>query len=145
MLERIQTEIRQALKAGDKTRLSTLRLLLAALHNERIEKRHDLSENEILAVISREIKMRRNACHEYKKGLREDLVQEAEREIAILETYLPSQYSEDELLVVVSRVVSETAAGPHDFGKVMGMIMPLVRGKADGKRVQEMVRQVLGR
>lgn len=145
MLERIQTEIRQSLKAGDKTRLSTLRLLMAALHNERIEKRHDLSEDENFAVIRREIKMRRNACEEYRRGLREDLVAEAESEIAILERYMPSQYSEEELLVLVSRVVSETAAGSQDFGRVMGTLMPLVRGKADGKRVQEIVRQVLGR
>ncbi len=145
MLDRIQEEIRQAMRGGEKTRLGTLRLLLAALKNERIEKRRDLSEEEIITVISREIKMRRNASEDYRRGQRDDLVQEAEREIIILESYLPSQLGEEELLALVRQVVSETGEVSPDVGKVMGKVMPLVRGKADGKRVQEVVRQVLGR
>lgn len=144
MLNTIQDDMKRSLKAGEKMRLSTLRMLLAALKNESIEKRRELSEEEIFTVIQREIKLRRNAGEEFKKGFRDDLVQEAEQEIIILESYLPRQLSDAELLALVEQVVTELKATPQDFGKAMREIMLLIKGRADGKHVQDTLRQVLG-
>ncbi|MBS3947578.1 MAG: GatB/YqeY domain-containing protein [Dethiobacter sp.] len=144
MLNTIQDDMKRSLKAGEKMRLSTLRMLLAALKNESIEKRHELSEEEIFTVVQREIKLRRHASEEFKKGFRDDLVQEAEQEIIILESYLPRQLSDAELQALAQQVVTELKATPRDFGKAMREIMLLIKGRADGKRVQDMLRQVLG-
>jgi hypothetical protein len=144
MLAELQSQMKQALKAGEKLRLSTLRLLLAAIKNESIDKRHELDEDEIITIIQREVKQRRNAIEEFKKGAREDLVKQAEEEIAILENYLPRQTSDEELRQLVQQVVTELQATPNEFGKVMGKVMPLVKGTADGNRVRSMVKQVLG-
>jgi len=143
MLAKFQDDMKQALKAGEKLRLSTLRLLLAALKNESIEKRSELTEDEIVTVLRREVKQRRNAIEEYRKGNRQDLVEEAEAEIAILEAYLPQQLNDEELRSLVENVVAELKATPKEFGKVIGKVMPLVKGKADGSRVQAVVKQVL--
>lgn len=143
MLAELQGQMKQALKAGEKLRLSTLRLLLAAIKNESIDKRHELDEDEIITIIQREVKQRRNAIEEFKKGAREDLVKQAEEEIAILENYLPRQISDEELRQLVQQVVAELQATPNEFGKVMGKVMPLVKGTADGNRVRSMVKQVL--
>ncbi len=144
MLSRIQEDMKQALKAGEKQRLGTIRMLLAALKNEAIEKRKELDEAEILTVIQREIRQRRNAIEEFAKGKREDLVNQARQEIAYLEAYLPQQLSDEELEKLVRGVVDELKASAKEFGKVMGKLMPLVRGKAEGSRVQDMVRKILG-
>lgn len=143
MLAKLQTDMKQALKNGEKLRLSTLRMLLAALKNESIEKQKELSEDEILAVIQREIKQRRNAMEDFKKGKRDDLLNQALEEIAVLESYLPAQLSDEELESLVRQAVAELNATSKDFGKVMGKLMPQVKGKADGGRVQAMVKQVL--
>lgn len=144
MLAKIQEDMKQALKAGEKLRLSTLRLLLSALKNESIEKRHELGEDEILTVLRREVKQRLNAIEEYKKGQRQDLVDQAKAEITILESYLPQQLSDEELRALAENVVAELNATAGEFGKVMGKLMPLVKGRADGNRVQAVVKQVLG-
>ncbi|NLN07053.1 MAG: GatB/YqeY domain-containing protein [Firmicutes bacterium] len=144
MLKKIQDDMKQAMKAGDKKRLSTIRMLLAAIKNESIEKRKELSSEDISAVIQREIKQRRTAIAEFRAGGREDLVQENEAEIAVLESYLPPQLSDAELEALVRQVVAETGASSlREMGKVMGKIMPQVKGKADGGRVQAIVRKVL--
>ncbi|MBS4022578.1 MAG: GatB/YqeY domain-containing protein [Dethiobacter sp.] len=144
MLEKIREEMKLAMKAGEKQRLSTIRLLLSAIKNESIEKRRELEESEILTVVQREVKQRRNAVEEYIKGKRDDLVQEAKEEIAILESYLPQQMSEEELSEMVKHVIDELKATPKEFGKVMGKLMPMVKGKADGGRVQDAVKKLLG-
>ena len=143
MLSRIQADMKQAMKSGEKLRLSTIRLLLSSLKNESIAKRKELEESEILSIIQREVKQRHNAIEEYKKGNRQDLIDQAEQEISFLETYLPKQMSDEELHELVSNVVSDLQATPKEFGKVMGKLMPLVKGKADGGRVQAMVKQIL--
>jgi uncharacterized protein YqeY len=144
MLSRIQENMRQALKAGEKKRLSTIRMLLASVKNEAIEKRRELDETEIVAVVQREIKQRRNAIEEFAKGKRDDLVTEAKEEIAFLEAYLPRQLSDEELEKLVRGVVDELKATAKEFGKVMGKLMPQVKGKAEGDRVQAMVKKILG-
>lgn len=143
MLAQLQSDMKQALKAGEKQKLSTIRMLLSATKNEAIEKRKELTDEEILTVIQREIKQRRNAIEEFKKGNREDLVTESETEIAWLEAYLPAQLSDEELDTLVRQVITELIATPQEFGRVMGKLMPLVKGKADGTRVQAAVKKNL--
>jgi hypothetical protein len=143
MLVQLQSDMKQALKAGEKQKLSTIRMLLSAIKNEAIEKRKELTDEEILTVIQREIKQRRNAIEEFKKGNREDLVAESETEIAWLEAYLPAQLSDDELDALAHQVITDLHATTQEFGKVMGKLMPLVKGKADGNRVQFAVKKNL--
>lgn len=144
MLTQIQDDMKQALKAGEKKRLGTLRMLLAAVKNETIEKRSELTEEDILTVIQREIKQRKNSIEEFKKGNRDDLVQETEAELSILEAYLPQQLSDEELTELVKQVAAEVnATSAKDMGKLMGKLMPQVKGKADGTRVQATVKKIL--
>ncbi|EEG77235.1 GatB/YqeY domain-containing protein [Dethiobacter alkaliphilus] len=144
MLAQIQNDMKQALKSGDKFRLSTLRLLVSSIKNEAIEKRTELSEEEVLTVVQREVKQRRNAIEEYQKGNRDDLVKQAEDEIAILEVYLPQQLSDEELESLVKQVIEEqNVTSMKEMGKVMGKLMPQVKGRADGNRVQAMVKKIL--
>lgn len=123
MLAQLQSDMKQALKAGEKQKLSTIRMLLSAIKNESIEKRKELTDEEILTVIQREIKQRRNAIEEFKKGNRADLVNESETEIAWLEAYLPAQLSDDELDTLVHQVITDLNATPQEFGKVMGKLI----------------------
>jgi len=144
MLKQIQTDMKQALKAGEKQRLSTLRMLLAALQNESIEKRTELADEEIFTVIQREIKQRKNSIMEFKKGNREDLVQETELEITILTAYLPQQLSDEELEALVKQAITEAnASSAKELGQVMGKLMPLIKGKAAGTRVQAIAKKLL--
>lgn len=144
MLAKLQADMKQALKNGEKIRLSTIRMLLAAIKNESIEKQKELNDDEIFSVIQREIKQRRTALEDFRRGKREDLVNQALEEIAVLESYLPAQLSDEELESLVRQAVAELNATPKDFGKVMGKLMPQVKGKAEGGRVQAMVKKVLG-
>ncbi|MBS4008133.1 MAG: GatB/YqeY domain-containing protein [Clostridium sp.] len=146
MLKQIQADMKQALKAGEKQQLSTLRMLLAALQNESIEKRAELTDEDILTVIQREIKQRKNSIIEFKKGNRNDLIQESELEINILTDYLPQQLSDEELETLTKQIIAETNAGSvKELGQVMSKLMPLVKGKADGTRVQAVAKKLLER
>ncbi len=146
MLKQIQADMKQALKAGEKQQLSTLRMLLAALQNESIEKRAELTDEDILTVIQREIKQRKNSIIEFKKGNRNDLIQESELEINILTAYLPQQLSDEELETLTKQIIAETNAGSaKELGQVMSKLMPLVKGKADGTRVQAVAKKLLER
>lgn len=144
MLKQIQDNLKQAMKAGEKKKVSTLRMLIAAIKNESINKRTELATDEILSVIQREIKQRRNANEEFKKGNRDDLVAENEAEITFLAAYLPQQLSDEELEALVRQVVNEVnATSAKEMGKVMGKLMPQVKGRADGTRVQAAVKKIL--
>lgn len=143
--ERIQKELTGAMKAREELRLSVLRMLKTALHNRRIEKGSELDEAEALAVVKSLIKQRREAAEEFRKGGRADRAAEEEKEIALLETYLPAAVSEDALKAAIEDAVRETgAASPKDMGKVMKAVMGRFAGQnVDGKRVNELVRQRL--
>lgn len=145
MLKLLQDEMKKAMKAKDKVRLSTIRLLISAVKNEAIAKKHELGEEEIITVIQREIKQRRNAMEDFKKGERADLVQQAEAEIAVLEEFLPKQLTDAEIETLARQIAAEVGATTlKDLGKVMGKLMPQVKGKADGSRVQTVVKKILG-
>src|SRR5690606_3177189 len=132
------------MKARDKEKLSVLRMLKSALQNEQIKKGTELNEEEELSVLSREMKQRRDSLTEFKNADRQDLVEKLENEIVIVESYLPKQLTEEELQSIVQEVIaSVNATSTSDFGKVMGAIMPKVKGKADGNAVNRIVKEQL--
>lgn len=144
--QRLEDDMKEALKAREagKTRLSVIRLARAAIKNEEIERGHELSDDEVLEVLAREKKQRQEAIEEYRKAGREDLVAQLEEELAILADYLPAPLSEAELTALAERVIAEVGAqGPQDMGKVMGRLMPQIRGRAEGAEASRIVRQLL--
>lgn len=144
LLEQLDQDMKTALKNKEKTRLSVIRLLKAALKNEEIKLKRTLTEEEIVTVLSREMKQRKESLEEFTKAGRDDLIQQLKEEMEILQAYLPEQLSEDELKRLISQTIAETGASSMaDMGKVMGAIMPKVRGRADGALVNRLVREML--
>jgi uncharacterized protein YqeY len=143
--EIIDTDIKNALKAGAKDKLSTLRMLSAALKNKQIDKRRPLTEEEVAETVRSLIKQRKESIEQFGKGGRQDLVDKETAEVAVLEVYLPQQMSRAEIEVMVRDAVAQTGAqGAKDMGKVMKALIPLVGGRADGKLLSELVKQALG-
>ena len=142
--DRVQTDIVAAMRGGDALRRDVLRMAVSAAYN--VEKRngHPLTEDELLAVLSREVKTRRESVEAFRGAGREDLATKEEAEIAILAEYLPQALTEGEIADLVSQAILATAAASaRDMGKVMGWLSPRTRGRADGKRVSELVVQAL--
>jgi len=141
---RLLEDMKAAMKAKDKDRLTTIRLTRAALQNRRIDKGSDLTDNEAIEIVSSEVKKRRQAVEEYRNLGRADVADGLEKEIKILMEYLPEQLSDEEVVSIVEGAVAQVGAtGIDDLGKVMGAVMPKVKGRADGKKVNEIVRQIL--
>ncbi|MGM0835791.1 MAG: GatB/YqeY domain-containing protein [Bacillota bacterium] len=144
LLERLNTDIKQAMKDKDKEKLSVLRMVKSAIQNEAIKHGRDLTEEEELTVLSRELKQRKDSLHEFDKAGREDLVHKLQGELAIVEHYLPEQLTEEEVSAIVQQTISDVnATSKADMGKVMGALMPKVKGKADGSLVNKLVQQHL--
>lgn len=142
--ERISAEMKEAMKAGDKLRVSTLRLLLSEIKNAEIAKRKELDDEGVLEVVSREIRKRRESIAEFEKAGREDLSSKERIEAQILEAYLPPQLSEEELAAIVDKALQESGAvSLKEMGKVMALVIPQIKGRAEGKTVNEMVRRAL--
>ncbi len=142
--ERINEDIKDAMRARDELRKTTLRMALSALKLGEIEKREPLDEKEMLAVLQREVKARREAIADAQKAQRPDLIEHAEAEMKILSVYLPQGFSPEELEQIVRETIDEVgAASMNDMGKVMKAVMPKVRGRADGGEVNQIVRAVL--
>lgn len=145
MIEMLRTELNTAIRARDNVRRNTHRLLIAAFDNARIEAGHDLDDDEALRVLQREARQRRDSIAEFEKAGRQDLVDAEQRELDIISAYLPAELPDEELRAVVQEVVAEVgASGPSDMGKVMGPLMQRVAGRADGRRVNTLVRELLG-
>ncbi|HEY6010357.1 MAG TPA: GatB/YqeY domain-containing protein [Nitrospirota bacterium] len=143
--ERIDTDIKQALKSGAKDKLSALRMLSAALKNKQIDKRRPLTEEEVVETVRSLIKQRKDSIEQFAKGGRQDLVDKETAEVVVLEVYLPQQLSREELETMVRDAVTQTGAqGAKDMGKVMKALIPAVGGRADGKLISELVKQALG-
>jgi uncharacterized protein len=137
LTERIRADLTAAMKARDAARLSTLRLVQAALKNEQIEKGHELSDEEAEAVLRRALKQRQDSVEQYRKGAREDLAAKEEAEIAILQEYLPEMLTEAETERIVDDAIARTgAASKKETGKVMKDIMATHKGRIDGRIVQ---------
>ena len=145
LLEKLNQDMKQAMKNKEKDKLNVIRMVKAALQNEAIKLgKNDLSEEEDLSVLSRELKQRKDSLQEFKKADRLDLVEKTQAEIDVLVDYMPEQLSEDELFEIVKQTVSEVnATSKADMGKVMGALMPKVKGKADGSLVNKLVQQQL--
>ena len=143
--EKIDTDTKEALKSGAKDKLSTLRMLNAALKNKQIDKRRPLTEEEVFETVSSLIKQRKDSIEQFAKGGRQDLVDKDTAEVAVLEVYLPQQMSREELEVMVRDAVAQSGAqGARDMGKVMKALIPMVGGRADGKLISELVKNALG-
>ena len=144
LAESIRGDLTAAVRAGDGLRRDTLRLLIAALDNARIAAGRDLADEDAHAVLQREAKQRRESIGEYRAGGRDDLADRERDELAIVEAYLPDQLGEDELRAIAREVVAATgASGPGDLGAVMGPLMQRVRGRADGRQANAIVRELL--
>lgn len=141
MRERLAREQREALKGGQKVRLATLRLLSAAVKNREVEVGHELTDEELVEVATREAKRRREAIDAYERAERPDRADAERAELEVLQAYLPAALSDQEIDVLIERAIAEVgASGPGDLGKVMGRAMAEVRGRADGRVVQDRVR-----
>ncbi len=142
--ERLAADLKDAMRQRDERRRDTLRMALAALHNAEIEARGELDEDATLAVLSKEAKTRRESIEEFKKGSRQDLVDKEMEELEVISTYLPQQLSRDDIVTAARQVIEEAgASGMKDLGRVMPVLMERLRGRADGRTVNEVVRELL--
>ncbi len=142
--EQIPNDIKNALRNKSTVELSVLRMLQSAIHNKEIDNKEELSDEQVIEVVSSEVKKRRDAASEFEKVNRPDAAQKEKEEIEILLKYMPEQLSEDQIREEVAKAIEESMAdGLKDLGKVMKIIMPRMKGKADGKLVNSMVRDLL--
>ncbi|MCA1063450.1 GatB/YqeY domain-containing protein [Rossellomorea sp. AcN35-11] len=145
LLNRLNDDMKQAMKNKEKEKLSVIRMLKASLQNEAIKHgKQELSEDEELTVLSREVKQRKDSLQEFQNAGRDDLVEKIQTELTYVEIYMPKQLSEEEVSAIVQETVTEVGAtSKADMGKVMGAIMPKLKGKADGALVNKLVLQHL--
>jgi len=143
--EQIDGDIKDAMKAGAKDKVSALRMLSAALKNRQIEKRAPLTDGEVQDTVRSLIKQRKDSIEQFTKGGRQDLVDKETAEVAFLEVYLPQQLAKDEVEKIVREIIAQTGAqGAKDMGKVMKALVPALAGRADNKLVSELVKHALG-
>lgn len=145
LLERLNDDIKQAMKSKDKEKLTVIRMLKASLQNEAIKAGSEgLTEDQELAVLSREVKQRKDSLHEFEKAGRADLVSKIQTELTYVNSYMPEQLSDEELEAIVQETIAEVnASSKADIGKVMGALMPKIKGRADGGLVNKLVQQKL--
>jgi len=143
--ERMSAELKEAMKAKDALKVSTLRLLNSSIKNKEIDGRRELTEDEVLGVLQTAVKQRRESIEQFDNAARADLADKERAELAIIQCYMPAELSRGDLTALVRETVSETgASGPKDMGMLMKALMPKVKGKADGKLVSELVKEALG-
>jgi uncharacterized protein YqeY len=144
--KRMTEDVKQAMKSGDTLKRDTLRMLLASIKNAEGAKLDALDEGEVLGVIAKEVKRHLESIDAFKKGNRADLVAKEEAELKILQSYMPAQLSHDDVVKAVKEVIAAVGAtGPGDKGKVMQQLMPKLKGKADGKLINDVVTELLGK
>ncbi len=144
LLDQLNEDMKQAMKNREKTRLSVIRMMKSSIKNEEIHQGKELDDQQVLAVLSRELKQRRDSLREFDKAGRQDLVDGLMEEIKILENYMPEQLNRDEIVKLVKEAIEATGASDKkDMGKVMKHLMPQIQGKADGKQVNEIVQEHL--
>lgn len=144
LLDRLTVDMKEAMKNKEKQRLSVIRMVKSALQNEAIKLQKELTEDEALTVLNRELKQRKDSLHEFEKANREDLAEKVREEVVILTAYMPKQLSEEEVAEIVKETIQEVGASTKaDMGKVMSAIMPKVKGKTDGSVVNRLVQQFL--
>ena len=147
--EQIAEDIKSAMKARDKIRLETVRSIKKAILEKEVALRpkgqDSLTEEQEIELLAQQAKQRRDSIDQYQKAGREDLAEKEQQELAIIETYLPKQLDDAELEQILAQIIKDVgASSPKDLGKVMGTAMKQLKGKADGKKIQEMVKSKLG-
>ncbi len=144
--EQLVNDLTDALRQGDDTRKSTIRMLMSAINMEEVAgtQRHELGEDEALKVVAKQVKQRRDSIEEFKKAGRDDLAEKEAAEMKVLQAYMPEQASREEIEAEARKVIDEVgASGPQDKGKVMQAIMPRLAGRAEGRDINEVVTQQL--
>jgi len=142
--EKLSSDLKQAMRGGDKVRRSAIRLVMAAVHNAEIARQSSLTDGDILGVIAKEARQREESILAFKQGNRQDLVAQEEAELAVLQGYLPKQMTRDEIVAEARKVIAEVGAeGPKDKGKVMPKIIAQLKGRADGRQINEVVTELL--
>jgi uncharacterized protein len=142
--QRIQDDVKAAMKAKDKPRLATLRLITAEIKQREVDSRAELDESQVLAILDKMIKQRRDSATQYEEAGRAELAEQENQEIAVIETYLPAALSEDEITGMIAEALQTTgASGMQDMGKVMGLLKPKMQGRADIGQVSALVKQKL--
>jgi len=143
--EKLTQSLKEALKAKDERRKRVVRMAMTSIKNAEIDKKGELDEPDVLAIIQKEVKARHETIEGARQAKRDDLIAEAEAEIAVLEEYLPKALSREELEALVKEAIAEAGAtSPNEMGQVMKVLMPKVRGRADGKEANQIVRELLG-
>ena len=142
--EQLQNDMADAMRAGDTARRDTLRLLLAAIKQTEIDSQETLDDAGVQAVLSKQAKQRRESIADYERAGRNDLAEQERAELKLIESYLPQMMDRAEIEALAAKTISQLgASGPKDTGRVMGALMPQVRGQADGRLVNEVVRELL--
>ena len=142
--EKINEDVKSAMRSGDTARRDTIRLLLAALKQREVDERKTMSDTDVLGVIEKMIKQRRDSISQFEQGGRQDLADKEKQELALLQDYMPQAMGEDELAAAVVAAVAETgASGPADMGKVMAVLKPKLAGRADMSKVSAAVKAQL--
>lgn len=145
LVQKLHQEMLKALKEGERERVSVLRYALSALKNREKDLGRELEDEEAYQVLRGLIKKGREAIEQFRQGKRDDLVQKEEREIEVLESFLPKALSDEELEAIIEEAIRELGAqGPRDLGRVMKAVMTKVKGQAEGQRVSELVKKKLG-
>jgi len=143
---KISDDIKQAMKSGDTVKRATLRMLIASINNAEIARQAFLDDSDILGIVAREVKRHQESIDAFKLGNRQDLVDKEEAEMAILKGYLPEQMTRDDIVAAAREVIGAVGAqGPGDKGKVMKELMPRLKGKADGKEINDIVTELLSK
>lgn len=146
MQEKLAADLKEAMKSGDKTRLEVLRMLRAGIQNAEIAQQKSLEDPDILGIITKAAKQHRESIAAFRKANRQDLVEKEESELAIIIKYLPEQISREEIVAAASQVIEEVGArGTGDKGKVMQQLMPQLKGKAEGRDINEVATELLSR
>ena len=142
--EKFLSDMKEAMKSKDSLKLGTVRSVISAVKNQEIDLRKDLDEEDVLTIVSREVKKRKEAASLYKKGKRPELEDKEIQEMKILQTYLPEQVSEEDLRERIQEVIAETGAeSMKDFGKIMKTLVPEFKGKADNALIKELTNEYL--
>ena len=142
--QKLMDDLKQAMKSGDEVKRSTIRLLMAAIKNAEIARQASLEDADILGIIAKEVRQRKESIEAFKQGNRQDLVAREEAELAILEKYLPQQVTREEIMEAARRIIEEVGAqGPGDKGKVMPKIIAQLKGRADGREINAVVTELL--
>lgn len=142
--QKLTDDLKRAMKGGDRVRTSVIRLTMAAIKNAEIARQATLNDGDILGIIAKQVKQRQESIESFKQGNRPDLMAQEEAEMAILNEYLPQQMSREEVIAEARRVVAELGAvGPGDKGKVMPQLIAKLKGRADGRVINEVVTELL--